>query len=46
MIAPGAVGWMVLAVAGLLWLTLVAVSSGQLVGPARLTRWILFCQRP
>jgi hypothetical protein len=41
MIVPGAVVWLALAAAILIWLGLVAGSSGRLIGPIRVARWLL-----
>ncbi len=41
MIVPGAVVWLALATATLMWLGLVARAPGRFIGPARVVRWTL-----
>ena len=40
-IVPGTVVWLALAGSVVLWLCILALSSGRLVGPRRVLRWFL-----
>jgi hypothetical protein len=40
-ITPGAVVWLALAGSALVWLGVLALSAGRLVGPRRVMRWLL-----
>jgi hypothetical protein len=40
-IVPGAVVWLVLAGSAVVWLGILALSAGRLVGPRRVVRWVL-----
>ena len=41
MIEPGAVVWLVLATAAVVWLSLAVLCRRRLIGPVRLVRWTL-----
>jgi hypothetical protein len=40
-VAPGTVVWAALATAIVLWLAVLFLASGALLGPARLVRWLV-----
>jgi hypothetical protein len=40
-VVPGAVVWAVIAGSVVVWLSVLALSRGALVGPRRLARWML-----
>lgn len=40
-IVPGAVVWLVLAGVAVVWLVVLALHHGSLLGPRRLVRWLL-----
>jgi hypothetical protein len=40
-IVPGAVVWLVLAGSVVVWLSILALSTGRLVGPRRVMHWVL-----
>jgi hypothetical protein len=40
-VVPGAVVWLTLAASAVVWVGVVALSAGRLVGPRRALRWFL-----